>query len=76
MEAEIQKYNIKWGPELAWAVGIALALALLQSLLVLDFAEVMQDPRAWAINAFGAGIRVAAAIVLNTMRSAMAKGGA
>lgn len=60
-------YQVKWLPELGWAVAIAVAVVLASALVTFDPASV-SDWRAWAVALAASVVRVAAATVLNELR--------
>lgn len=61
-------YEIKWGPEIAWAAGTAAAVVVFESLLTFDATEVLSDPKTWALGILTACMRTVAASVLNALR--------
>lgn len=67
-----EKYLIKWGTELAWAVTVAVLVYAAQIVTATDFDAVQDWPAyAWAIVG-GAG-RVAIAIVVNSIRQLLGR---
>ena len=61
-------YEIKWGPEIAWAAATAAAVVGLEALLTFDATEVLSDPKTWALGILTACMRTVAASVLNALR--------
>lgn len=61
-------YEIKWGPEIAWAAGTAAAVVVFEALVTFDAAEVLSDPKTWSVGILTACVRTVAASVLNAAR--------
>lgn len=56
-------YEVKFGPELIWAVAVTVVLAVAQVFLTFDPSEIT-DWRLWAVSLLGGVVRAAAGAVI------------
>lgn len=59
-------YRFKLGPETAWLVAVAVAVAVLQPLVTLDPAKIT-DWHTWLVALLGGAIRAAAGALLGVL---------
>ena len=65
MDNPVAQYDFKWLPELLWAVGTAVVIFVLTSILGTTDET---DWESWAISVGGGALRAAAAAALNVVR--------